>query len=50
MRIVVDGVIVDVRPGQTFVSDGKVFGLCKDCGRIIRVDGWTRGVHLCQGS
>ena len=48
MQIIVDGKTIDIKPGQRFITGGKVFGLCSECLRIIRLDGWTRGVHFCE--
>ena len=50
MQIIVDGKTVELKPGQKFISNGKVFGLCSACLRIIRLDGWARGWHLCENS
>ena len=41
---------IDVKPGDIFTSEGKIFGYCADCGRIIRLDGWLKGIHPCSSS
>lgn len=48
MKIKVDGKVIDVKPGEPFLSGGKVFGMCQGCGRIIRTDGWLKGIHICD--
>ena len=39
---------IDVEPGDTFALGGKIFGYCSKCGRIIRLDGWLKGMHFCS--
>jgi hypothetical protein len=36
-----------IKPGQIFVVGNKVMGMCKDCGKIVRLDGWFGGLHIC---
>lgn len=36
-----------LKPGHTRSINGKLFGRCVDCDRIIRVDGWLGGLHIC---
>ena len=39
--------ISTLRPGEIRVIDGRLWGRCKDCRRIVRLDGWLGDLHLC---
>ncbi len=45
-----NGDIIDVKLGETFELSGKIFGYCANCGRIIRIDGWLKGIHFCSSN
>lgn len=32
----------------TWESNGKIFGRCARCKRIIRLDSWFGDLHLCK--
>lgn len=36
-----------MEPGKTYRIGNHLWGRCGDCGRIVKLTGWTRGVHLC---
>lgn len=36
-----------LRPGESRVVDGKLWGRCSGCGKIKRADGFFGGLHLC---
>ncbi len=38
----------DWRPGEQIIVDGKLWAKCSNCRRIIRVDGWLGGLHVCE--
>ena len=34
--------------GHQFLVVGRhVWARCQDCGKLIKLTGWTRGIHLC---
>ena len=46
-RLKVDSKEIDVRPEERFMSGGKEFCVCSRCRRIIRTDGFFKGIHIC---
>lgn len=36
-----------MKPGEARAVDGKLWGRCGDCRRILRMDGFLGGVHIC---
>jgi hypothetical protein len=40
--------LTNMRRGEVRVVDGKLWGRCKDCGKIRRMDGLLGSLHLCK--
>ena len=49
MKIVIDGKPMDIEPGVPFMSGGKLFIVCPDCGKLVRADKPIFGdLHFCE--
>lgn len=47
MKVYISGREVDVKPGEAFVSGGKVFSVCGRCNRILKRRNVTGFLHVC---
>jgi hypothetical protein len=34
--------------GLTIARGSHIYGLCRDCHRLLRLDGWVGGWHVCN--
>ena len=39
---------IDVKPVDVVILEGKMYGYCIYCRRIIRLGGGLKGTHLCS--
>ena len=38
----------DMDPGRQYVIDGKVWGKCAGCGKVLRLDTFFGDIHICD--
>ena len=49
MKIVVDGQVINIEPGQSFMSGGKVYAICPNCGKLVQLNKpLLGGLHFCE--
>lgn len=37
-----------IEPGNVYIAYGHLWQKCTNCWKVIRVDSWHGGIHLCS--